>query len=445
MNLSMMGAMTTATMALGLAWSGVASAAKPASCGEFQTDPRVGKHLTVSCDRPDMPYWDCKPAGVWGPIAEACGTDLIGLKSHRGCGTGADGIEGRLSAEHAELFADLAVSGGDDAWSKCRIGPADSSYLGIQGLGFMRAKDRAGVLAALIEPSIANAIGGDGKLYVVQALWRMGARETADALAAVLPTGTGVLEFRYAVLQALSAWGSDAGVAFCMQALGDRHEGTARACANYLVDRNQTEAVPLIMRNIDKLREEGLVALGRLGAGNAKVKPLLQEKAEAGGNSFVAARLALAELGSPTAMKEIQERLKDNSWFRNQALVLAFAHGKKVQSAIVAWLTKEQARLAREDKSANVRALVVRAQLGDAKAVKALGELLDDSNEDVRRQALRGMGGTFGTMESTSGRRIVVDKSLIPVVKAFYAVEQNGDDKAMALSAWADLVAATSL
>ncbi|MEZ4269328.1 MAG: hypothetical protein R3F39_23465 [Myxococcota bacterium] len=444
MNLSM-ATVVSACAAFGVAWGGVANAAKPANCGEFQTDSRVGKHLTVSCDRPDMPYWDCKPAGVWAPIAEACATDLLSLKSHRGCATGADGIEGRLSAEHAELFADLAVSGGDDSWSKCRIGPADSSYIGFQGLGFMRAKDRAGVLAALIEPSIANEIGGDGKLHVVQALWRMGAQETAGALAAVLPTGTGVLEFRYAVLQVLSAWGSDAAVPFCTQALGDRHEGTARACVNYLVDRNQTDAVPLILRNIDKLRAEGLVALGRLGAGNAKVKPLLEEKAAAGGNSFVAARLALAELGSPKALKEIQERLKDNGWFRDQVLVLAFASGKKIQAAIIAWLSKEQGRLAKEDKSGNVRALIVRAQLGDAKAVRALGELLDDSDESVRRQALRGIGGTFGTMESTSGRRIVVDKSLIPVVKAFYAVEQNGDDKAMALGAWADLVAATSL
>lgn len=237
--------------------------AKPSNCGEFQVDPRVGKHLTVTCDNPEMHYWDCKPAGVWEPIAAACGADLISLKSHRTCAAGADGIEGKFGAEHAELFADLAVSGTDE-WAKCRIGPADSSYLGIQGLGFMRAKDRAEVLTALIEPSVANAIGGDGKLYVIQALWRMGAKESAPAIAAALPTGTGVLEFRYAGLQALAKWGSDAAIEYCMQALGDRHEDTARACTDYLVERGHTEAVPLILRNIDKLRGEGLVALGRL-------------------------------------------------------------------------------------------------------------------------------------------------------------------------------------
>lgn len=175
------------------------------------------------------------------------------------------------------------------------------------------------------------------------------------------------------------------------------------------------------------------------------MKALLQEKAASGGNNFVAARLALAELGDAKALKEIQDNLNDNGWFRGQAIVLAWASGARVKSGIIGWLAKEQARLAKEDKQANVRALTIRAQLGDAKAVKALGELLDDTDAEVRRQALRGIGGTFGTMESTSGRRIVVDKSLIPVVKAFYGIEQDGDVKAMALSAWADLVAATSL
>lgn len=433
-----------AAIVLGLAASGPARADKPRTCGDFQKDPRTTKHLAVTCDKPELSYWDCAPQGPWAPIASACGTSLVEFRDHPKCGVGADGIEGRLTPEQAELFADLAVSG-TDLWAKCRKGPADSSRIGIEGLGFMRAKDKAAVLVGLIEPSRANAIGGDGKLEVIQALWRMGAKEADGALAAVLPTGTGVLEFRYAALQALARWGSDAGVEFCMQALGDRHEETARACADYLAERGKTDAVPLILRNIDKLRTEGLIALGRLGAGSAKVKELLAEKAKGGGNDFTPARLALMELGSAGVFKEIQDKLKDNGWFRDQSMVLALAASKKTQAPIIAWLTKEQPRLAKEDKTANVRALIIRAQLGDAKAVKALGELLDDTDEDVRRQALRGIGGSFGTLTTNAGRRIVPDKSLIPVVKAFYAIEQQGDDKAMALSAWADLVAITSL
>ncbi len=417
---------------------------EPDTCGAFKTDPRVAAHLTVTCSDDHASYWDCRPAGLWATVDSACGEDPITFGRHPACTLAADGIEGRLTPAHTELFALLAVTDGEP-WMKCRQGPEHPAGLGMLGLGFMRAKDKAATLVALIEPSRANALGGDGKVLAVQALWRMGARDTDAAMAAVLPTGTGVLGFRAYILQVLSLWGSNAAIPYCMQAIGGQHTETARACASYLADRAHAEAVPLIVRNIDRLEVEGLIALGRLGAGNARAKSVLDEKAESGGNAFIAARIALAELGSTTALKEIQARLASVSDLRGEVLTLAHATGKKVKADIIAWLSREQARLAKEDKLAAARALIVRAQLGDPKAIAQLAEKLDDSDADIRKSALAAIGGAFGTLEQGAGRRIVPDKSLIPALKAFYGVEQDPDLKASAVGAWADLVAATSL
>ncbi|MFT7623911.1 MAG: hypothetical protein ACI9WU_003097 [Myxococcota bacterium] len=316
---------------------------EPGNCGEDKSkEARTGKHLEVTCSGDDASYWDCKPKATFAEVTGQCDPDRLEYDDDTACLIPEQGLEGKLTAAHAELFTDLANTL-DQKWNKCRMGPQYPLQTGLQGLGLMRDPANAPVIERLLgTPEVLKELGAMFKNLAVEAMWRINAKSDASiaALVAALPSGRSVLGFRYMTLQALAHWESDAAIPFCMKNVNQQHADSASSCALHLGQRKYKAAGKLLRRNIERLENDGKVALGLLG--DQKAKELLRELMEKGGNHLVPSGVALMNLGDSKAWKVIKERMDSNSgWFRNNVLHLAWANPKAAKP-IIKWLKKKE-------------------------------------------------------------------------------------------------------
>lgn len=397
------------------------------------------------------------------------------------CGAARDAIAGKLDAGMRELLADLVRPDMSNvkSWSNhpvfiwdCR-GPNSPEYiegLGIQGIGFGRMKEHAGLLADLTQEAILKKTGAINRTYLAWALWGAGDKDKAvPALQRLVEADARLREFKGVALLALARWQSDAAVPYCTKALTSETDTShVERCIEYLAARKVKAAIPVMVRNMEKYKETVVRALGQIGdaSGKAGVKTYLEETAKSpwvrapglvaainlGDESAWAEYTLLLNGKKPEVKKDkpakakkrgkkakasgADEEMVDDRLLQVAAMESVFLVNPKHFAKAKAILAKHAAKKSDKEWKIWVYPTLAMAQRGDAKAAKELVAALDSSKTDIREAVINGIGGLdlhLGSNVVNRGLGVVPSAELAQAMLKYYDTESNKQKKEKAL------------
>lgn len=399
-------------------------------------------------------------SGVQGSMCAPQGTlkDLVsgkykcyGAKGADSCGASYDAAKGKLDPKFTELFVDLMKmdpalktvgqenrDGHLYAAGCSDLGGADYVHFISPG-ALSYAKSSPDVVLSYGTAANFAMWGGAEREAYVAALGRYGEAQKAKTLPVLkiaLATKGSILGFKKNALKLMARFGSDDGVAYCMDVLkqGTDKDVTA-TCGYYLAERKDLEAASTLVRRLSDEEYAFTRALGVMGAKEAI--PVLKTEYEKQAGSASAARvtIALLNLGDksydyagdlnamllghrPLSIRERQkkaEELKANKkgaaerWksrenesdemtARDTALEVTYL--TDVAAAAKATASLKTTAKNSEWSRASTMATSALAQRGDKAAALDLVKLLDSPKEDVRELAVKAFGSVYDQPEA---------------------------------------------
>ena len=377
------------------------------------------------------------------------------------CAASVDAAQGKLGKDFLDLFSELLKFDKDGHLYKagCRDvegGANFSEFIAIGGIGYAKSAAHIDALVSLGSAAGFGLMGGDTRAELVASLGRFGEGQkgkTLPVLKTALATKGKILPFKQNALKLMNRFGSDDGVAYCMDVLKNgTDKDNTEVCTWYLGERKAAGAAALFARNYDANRKMNARALGL--AGGKDGLEVLTAAYEKNAGSVVPApeTVALVNLGDKThdyqadllAMLQgrrplsIKDRAKkaeeikagkngaDKKWEKREAeekedvaqqaalestYVIDAAAGKKVDDALRA-LAKRK-----EWKKASAMAVSALAQRGDKAAAADLVKLLSSTEKDAREIALNGLGARYdvpGAFLNFVGRKGFVPEATAP-------------------------------
>ncbi len=430
----------------------------------------------------------CAPQGALKELIDSK-YDCSGASGGDACPASIDAAKGTLDPKFIELFVDLmkkdpqikkteANRDGNLYAAGCSdLGGADYAQM-LSPAGLSYAKAQPDVLIGQGTPENFKTWGAQEREDFVASIGRYGEPQKdkiLPVLRTALTTPGQMLGFKKNALKLLARFGSDDGVAYCMDVLKQGNDkDVSEVCGYYLADRRTAAAAPILIRRIDDEREAFTRALGNLGSKEAI--PGLKEEYEKRVGSQVATRatVALLNLGDksydyagdlallaqgrrPLSMNERQRKAEDmkskrkgvgDRWktreqegqedvARDAALELTYLTNAgaagKVDEAL-------RATAKRTDwPKASAMATSALAQRGDKGAAAALVKLLDSPKEDVRQLAVGAFGGSYDVPEAYHGyvgaKGIVVERAAVPALAKYIDNEPKAERRVNALRA----------
>ena len=412
------------------------------------------------------------------------------------CAPALMGLQGKLDPAMKALFHDLvkATPKGKDAnfTAACpgENGPQFTHLLGFKGVAYGDVKAALPDLQKLATKENVENLGQNVRTGVTEALFLLGKNaESEKALINLVSYDTKSFKHHHKALQALGAWGSDGAVEYCTDALtSKRNQQLVQSCIMYLGQRQAKGAYSKIIRVMEKNEDVAIRALGDMGEAKAikVLEEYLEQNDNNNGNARVGAIVSLINLGAMTHMAELEGYLAGEKHLSKKQIEKAkekAAKDKKrkkkkkakKQEKNIEWKLVQQAAM-ESTRITNKKALpkvmkavqaaaklkdpkgkkweaevygtIALAQMGDAKAVKALVGLLDSPKEDIRKTIIDTIGGRFDAPHSNymnRGTGVVADAALLPAVFAYYGNEPKKQAKTKAIQAAAVIRAFVAL
>ena len=458
-----------------LAFAGIASADEPGA------NPIQKKYVT----REGVSGIMCHAAGPLKDLTQdkykcygAAGADK--------CGASLDAVKGKLDSKMLELFADLLKTDGAAKptylyAAGCKdMGGADySESIAIGGIGY--AKDTAHIdsLVALGSPTNLASMGGEPRAQLIASLGRFGDAQKAKILPVLknaLATKGSMLEFKKNALKLMARFGSDDGVAYCLDVLKQGNDkDVSKTCAWYLAERKSAGASAILTQRYEDNKLTYGRALGLLGDKSAVEVLKAEYEKSAGSAAALPVTVALLNIGDKsydyaadlTAMIQgrrplsIKDRAKkaeelaakkknaDTKWQKREeetqedvaraaALEATYAvdaaSAKKIDEALR--LTAKKSDWAK----ASAFASSALGQRGDKAAVGDLVKLLTSSKKEAREIAINAFGARYDIPDAFAeyvGRKgiVAVDASVPPALFTYIENESNEGARIQALLA----------
>jgi len=431
----------------------------------------------------------CAPQGAMKELIDTK-YDCSGASGGDACKASIDAAKGTLEPKFIDLFVDVmkkdaALKTIDNRNRDGNLYAAGCSDLG--GADYVQMLAPAGLSYAKAQPDFLigqgtaenfKAWGAQEREAFVASLGRYGEPQKdkiLPVLRTALATPGSMLDFKKNTLKLMGRFGSDDGVAYCLDVLKQGNDkDVSEVCGYYLADRKAVAAAPILMRRIDDERDAFTRALGTLGSKDAV--GLLKDEYEKRVGSQVATRatVALLNLGDasydyagdlvllaqgrrPLSMNERQRKAADmkskrkgagDHWktreqegqedvARDAALELTYVTNAAAAAKIDAALRVTAKRA--EWPKASAMATSALAQRGDKGAAAALVKLLDSPKEDVRALAVGAFGASYDTPEAyrsyVGAKGIVVEKTAVPALAKYIDNEPKAERRIDALRA----------
>ncbi len=385
------------------------------------------------------------------------GTPLYILHFEKNCGhngvaaceVGLHAVLGKLPEAYADTFADLVHAKPGEfgapqfSYKTCDITTRVPPYtLGLDGLGLTRSKAHQQVLVEFARDyGDKNFNDSSTQSRLARALFLSGESSPAEgALRSMLDVKPEADSYKPDVLKYLAAWESTSAVDYCMQTLRGG-KGPKEACIWYLGETRHAAAYELVIRRMEDEEDAAVRALGHLG--DARAVPILEKLLASSKNPRrkTTMLVALMNLGKAELFSEFERLL------RGRTVLSSGAETSRPNIGIMEGATLEILEL--EDSALRDRALDyldslgdldgqgaqawripvllagVRASLGSAEAVQALGAMLDDPRKDVRHLVVRLAGSNFDQLR---GLR-VPDRALFAPLTRAYEMEPDRSAK----------------
>jgi len=401
------------------------------------------------------------------------------------CGASLDAVKGKLDSKMLELFADLLKTDGAAKptylyAAGCKdIGGADySESIAIGGIGY--AKDTAHIdsLIALGSPANLASMGGEPRAQLIASLGRFGDSQKAKVLPVLknaLATKGSMLEFKKNSLKLMARFGSDDGVAYCLDVLKQGNDkDVSKTCAWYLAERKNADAAAILTQRYEDNKLSYGRALGLLGAKSA-VEVLKAEYEKSAGSAFaVTSTVALLNIGDksydyaadlvamiagkrPLSIKDRAKKAEelaakkknaDTKWQKREdetqedvaraaalesTYVIDAGSAKKIDEALRATAKNS------EWVKASAFALSALGQRGDKAAVGDLIKLLSSSKKEAREIAVNAFGARYDIpdafLEYVGRKGVVADASVPAALFTYIENESNEGARIQALLA----------
>jgi HEAT repeat protein len=385
------------------------------------------------------------------------------------CAPGLAALDGTIDPKLKVLLHD-AIRTDDDAKSPKFLaecpgdGPKFLFLLGFKGVGYANMKEALPDLHKLVTKERVDPVGQNVRSAVTDALFWLGKNDDSiKALMNLIELDTKSFKHHVPALQALQAWGSDAAIPYCTDALTSKtNQELVKACIDYLGSRGAKDTYPMMLRLMEKYEEEVIRAMGSLGDKQAieVLEAFLEKNDNNYGNRRVAAVVSLINLGQNNYMKELAGYLKGEKHLSKKQLEkkkkgkssenpdfeliqqAAMESVRLTNTKVEKELTKALQAAAKTKDAKNWKAEVygnlALAQRGDKAASAALVKLLNSPEEKVRKAVLDAIGARFDVPRSNfmnRGTGVVADPALLPAVFAYYKSEPKKADKTAALKA----------
>jgi HEAT repeat protein len=431
----------------------------------------------------------CAPQGVLKDLVNGK-YKCYGPKGSDACGASYDAAKGKLDPKFTELFTDLMKK---DAALKTTGDKNRDGYLYAAGCSDLGGADYVHMLSvgglsyAKASPDVVFSYGtaanfgtwsGAEREAYIAALGRYGEPQKAKILpilGTALATKGSMLAFKKNALKLMARFGSDDGVAYCLDVLkqGTDKDVTA-ACGYYLGERKKTDAASILVRRLSDEHDTFTRALGAMGSKEGVSVLKADYEKQAGSAVALKATVALLDLGDkshdyagdlatmieghrPLSLRDRQkkadelkankkgaaarwqqrEQASDEATARAAALEATYATDAASAAKIDAALRKTAARS--DWPKASALATSALAQRGDKSAVAALVKLLGSPSDDVREIAVNAFGASYDTPEAfldyVGHKGVVADASAVPALASYIENEPKEERRAKALRA----------
>lgn len=384
------------------------------------------------------------------------------------CAPALQALDGSISAGHKALLHD-AIRTNDDPKAPAFLaecpgdGPKFLYFLGIKGVAYANMKETLPDLHKLVTKERVDGVGQNVRSSVTDALFWLGKNdESIKSLMNLIELETKSFKHHVPAIQALQAWGSDAAVPYCADALSNKkNQELIKICIDYLGSRGAKDSYSMMVRIMEKNPEEVIRALGSLGDKEAVevLKAHLEKNDNNYGNARIAAVVSLINLGEVSYMKELTGYLKgekhlskkqlekkkkpakgdpDFSLIQQAAMESTRITNPKVEKDLNKALWAAAKLKDPKNWEAEVFGHIALAQRGDKTAAAAIVKLLERPEEKVRKATLDAIGARFDVPRANfmnRGTGVVADPALIPAIIKYYKSEPKQADKTAALKA----------
>lgn len=454
-----------------LALSGAAIAAPAAS------NPVQQKYFT----REGVDGIVCKPTGV---LQELVSTKYkcYGPGGPDKCVASLDAAKGTLDAKYIELFGDLLKTDATGFLyaSGCKdFGGADFIHtVAVGGIGYAKAAGKLDALIALGSPASLGTMGGQPRSELIASLGRFGDAQKAKIIPVLknaLATKGSMLDFKKNSLKLLARFGSDDGVAYCLDVLKQGNDkDVTKVCAWYLAERKHAAAAPLLVKGYEDNKTVFGRALGLLGSKDGVEALKADYEKNAGSATALTSTVALLNIGDksydyaadlvqllqgkrPLSLKdrakkadEIKAAKKNaaEKWQKREdetqedvaraaAIESTYATdagaAKKIDEALRATMKKT------DWAKASAFAASALAQRGDKTAIAELVKMLSSSKKETREIVINAFGARYDIpeafLEYVGRKGVVSDATVPPALFKFIESESNEATRVQALIA----------
>lgn len=402
------------------------------------------------------------------------------------CGATLDAAKGTLEPQFFTLFGDLLQQEkpGQFAYAaNCQdLTAAEfAHFLAVGGASYAKSPALLDALLALAAPASLDKMGGQPRAELVAALGRYGEPSKAKivpALKNALAAPGKMLDFKKNALKLLARFGSDDGIAYCMDVLQkDNDKDVGKVCGFYLAERKSAPAMSVFVKRYEEDKRVWGRAMGLLGGKDVKdAIALLKEDYEknAGSVTAVTSTVALLNLGDksydyagdlvamlkgkrPLSLKDRAKKAEElkakkkgaeDRWKKREdetqediarlaAIESTFladaAAAKKVDDALKA--TAGQSDWVK----ASATASSALAQRGDKSAIATLVKLLSSPKKEARDIALLAFGARYDVpeafLEYVGRKGVVADATVPPALFKFIEGEAKEETRTQALLA----------
>lgn len=399
------------------------------------------------------------------------------------CGASLDAAKGKLDGKMLELFNDLLqkdAKGGFLYSAGCKdLGGAEfAEFLAVGGIGYAKDTAHLDALLALGKPESLASMGGEPRAQLIASLGRFGEPQKAKILPVLknaLATKGSMLTFKQNALKLMARFGSDDGVAYCLDVLKQGNDkDVSKVCSWYLAERKASGAAAILTQRYEDQKLFYGRALGLLGdksavevlkaeyeknAGSAVALPVTVALLNIGDKSYDYAGdlVAMIQGKRPLSIKDRAKKAEelaakkknaDTKWQKREdetqedvarsaaiesTYAIDAASAKKIDEALRATAKKT------EWVKASAMASSALGQRGDKAAVGDLIKLLSSSKKEAREIAVNAFGARYDVpeafLEYVGRKGVVADASVPPALFTYIDNESNEGARIQALLA----------
>jgi hypothetical protein len=389
------------------------------------------------------------------------------------CGASLDAAKGKLDGKMLELFNDLLQKDAKGFLysAGCKdLGGADfAEFLAMGGIGYAKDTAHLDALLALGKPENLATMGGEPRAQLIAALGRFGEPQKAKILPVLknaLATKGSMLTFKQDALKLMARFGSDDGVAYCLDVLKQGNDkDVSKICSWYLAERKAGGAAAILGQRYEDQKLFYGRALGLLGDKSAVEVLKADYEKSAGSSVALTSTVALLNIGDksydyagdlvamiqgrrPLSIKDRAKKAEelaakkknaDTKWQKREeetqedvaraaAIEATYAtdagSAKKIDEALRATAKKT------EWVKASALASSALGQRGDKAAVGDLIKLLSSSKKEAREIAVNAFGARYDVPEAFLeyvGRKGVVADASVPAALFTYIDNESNE------------------